>query len=107
MTAEGLSLGGLDGRTIDRYLAGRRAAGYREYRSPKALRPLLEYLAPLGVLPVVQDLPVGPVEALLGRFGDYLLSERGLTAARSAVTATVCGRSSPAGCARACWSCPG
>jgi len=79
MTAEGLSLGGLDGRTIDRYLAGRRAAGYREYRSPKALRPLLEYLAPLGVLPVVQDLPVGPVEALLGRFGDYLLSERGLT----------------------------
>ncbi len=79
MTAGGLSPGGLGGRTIDRYLAGRRAAGYREYRSPKALCPLLEYLAPLGVLPVVQDPPVGPVEALLGRFGDYLLGERGLT----------------------------
>ena len=36
---------------IERYLAQRRAAGYVEYRSVKALRPLLAFLAPLGVLP--------------------------------------------------------
>ena len=36
---------------IERYLAERRAAGYVEYRSAKAMRPLLEFLAPLGVLP--------------------------------------------------------
>jgi hypothetical protein len=27
-----------------------------EYRSVKALRPLLEYLAPLGVLPIQQEI---------------------------------------------------
>ena len=46
----------------------------------KALRPLLDYLAPLGVLPVEEPDPPGPVEELLGRYHDYLLGERGLTA---------------------------
>jgi integrase len=44
----------------------------------KALRPLLDYLAPLGVLPVEEEVPPGPVEELLGRYRDYLLGERGL-----------------------------
>jgi integrase/recombinase XerD len=52
-----------------------------EYRSVKALRPLLNYLAPLGVLPVPQDAPLSPQEELLGRYRDWLLHERGLTAA--------------------------
>ena len=65
---------------IERYPAERRAAGYVEYRSAKALRPLLDYLEPLGVLPVWQDVPAGPVEEPLGRYRDYLLAERGLTA---------------------------
>ena len=52
MQAEGVGLDGLSGSVIERYLAQRRAAGYVEYRSLKALRPLLGYLAPLGVLPV-------------------------------------------------------
>ena len=47
-----------------------------EYRSLKALRPLLDYLAPLGVLPVLEAVPPGPVEELLGRYRDYLLGER-------------------------------
>ena len=41
MQAEGIGLEGLSGRVIERYLAQRRAAGYVEYRSLKALRPLL------------------------------------------------------------------
>ena len=33
---------------IERYLAERRAAGYVEYRSGKAMRPLLDYLGAAG-----------------------------------------------------------
>ncbi len=80
MSAEGIGLGELSGPVIDRYLEQRRAAGYVEYRSLKALRPLLDYLAPLGVLPVEEPDPPEPVEELLGRYHDYLVGERGLTA---------------------------
>ena len=68
MQAEGIGLGGLSGSAIERYLAQRRAAGYVEYRSLKALQPLLAYLAPLGVLPIPQEVPPDPVEELLGRY---------------------------------------
>jgi len=81
MTAEGVALDGLSGPVIDRYLAQRRAAGYREYRSVKALQPMLDFLAPLGVLPVAPVVVLGPVEELLGRYRNYLISERGLTSA--------------------------
>jgi site-specific recombinase XerD len=80
MRAGGVEVDQLSGLVIERYLAGRCAAGYRQYRSPKALVPLLEYLAPLGVLPAPPEVQLGPVEELLGRYGEYLLVERGLTA---------------------------
>jgi hypothetical protein len=66
MAVTGLDVTDLSGSVIERYLAERRTAGYVEYRSVKALRPLLD-LAPLGVLPVPQAVPPGPVEELLGR----------------------------------------
>ena len=80
MQASGVGPDQLSRPVIERYLAGRRAAGYSEYRSPRALAPLLDYLAPLGVLPAASEVRLGPVEELLGRYGDYLLIERGLTA---------------------------
>jgi site-specific recombinase XerD len=80
MRVEGIGLDGLSGPVIERYLAQRRAAGYVEYLSVKAVRPLLDYLTPLGVLPVAEEVPTGPVEEFLGRYRDYLLRERGLTA---------------------------
>jgi integrase/recombinase XerD len=80
LSAVGVGLAELGGSVIERFLAERRAAGYVEYRSVKALQPLLDYLAPLGVLPVPLEVRPGPVEDLLGRYGDYLLVERGLTA---------------------------
>ena len=80
MSAEGIGLDGLSRPAIERYLQKRRAAGYREYLSMKALRPLLDYLAPLRVLPVEEVDPSGPVEVLLDRYRGYLLGERGLTA---------------------------
>jgi integrase/recombinase XerD len=79
MGAEGIGLDGLSGSVIERYLAQRRAAGYRQYRSVKALQPLMDHLAPLGVLPVPPEVPRGPVEEMLGRFREYLVGERGLT----------------------------
>jgi integrase/recombinase XerD len=80
MRAEGLGLGDLGGSVIERYLAERRAAGYVEYLSKLAMRPLLEYLTPFGVLPVEVPVLLCPVEVLLTRYRDYLLVERGLTA---------------------------
>ena len=80
MSVQGVGLGELGGSVIEHYLAERRTAGYVEYRSVKALRPLLDFLAPLGVLPVPLEARPDAVEELLGRYGDYLLGERGLTA---------------------------
>jgi integrase/recombinase XerD len=79
MSVEGIGLDGLSGSVLEWYLGQRRAAGYVEYRSLKALRPLLDYLAPLGVLPAAQAGLPGPVEELLGCYRGYLLRERGLT----------------------------
>lgn len=79
MSVEGVEIGGLSCAVIERYLVQRRAAGYVEYRSVKALRPLLDFLAPLRVLPAAPDVRPGPVEEQLGRYRDYLIGERGLT----------------------------
>jgi integrase/recombinase XerD len=80
MHAEGVELSDLDEPVIERYLARRRAAGYSGHRSVKAMQPLRDHLAPMGVLPPVKDVRPGPVEELLGRYRGYLLIERGLTA---------------------------
>ena len=79
LNGEGLTLGDLTGSVIERYLAQRRAAGYVQYLSLKALQPLLDHLQPLGLLPAAEPVVLGPVEELLGRYREYLLLERGLT----------------------------
>lgn len=80
MLAEGVGIGDLGGPVIERYLAARRAGGYVQYLSGKAMRPLLDYLEPLGVLPPVPVVRTDPMEESLGRYRVYLLVERGLTA---------------------------
>ena len=59
------------GDVVERYMAERRAAGYVNYRSGKAMRPLLDYLGGLGVL-LPDVVPAGPVEKLLERYRCYL-----------------------------------
>jgi site-specific recombinase XerD len=81
MVTAGVGPGQLSGALIEGYLAERRAAGYRNYRSAKALQPLLNYLTPLGVLPVPEGVSPGPVDVLLAEYRQYLVSERGLTSA--------------------------
>ncbi len=80
MLAENLTLADLTPPVLEGYLAGRRAAGYVNYRSMKALQPLLQFLAPLGVLPTPAVVQLGPVDTLLAGFRTYLLVERGVTA---------------------------
>ena len=81
LLAEGLGVQDLGKPTIERYLGERRSAGYVEYRSAKAMRPLLTFLAPLGVLPTESPIRLDPVEELVSRYRGYLLTERGLAPA--------------------------
>lgn len=81
LLANGLGVEDLDEPTMEQYLVERRAAGFVEYRSDKAMQPLLEFLSPLGVLPPKPPRRVDAVEDLLACYGDYLRAERGLVPA--------------------------
>ena len=76
---KGLDAGGLCAAEVERFLADRRAAGYANHRSAKAMRPLLSYLRALGVAPTLPaPAPTGAVEVALERYRRYLKVERGL-----------------------------
>jgi site-specific recombinase XerD len=82
LEVEGLGPHGLTSDVVTRFLAERRAAGYRDYVTPRAVAPLLEYLRSVGVAPPQsRRAPRSADELLLERFGEYLAVERGLTAA--------------------------
>jgi site-specific recombinase XerD len=76
-----LEVADLTAQVVESFLTARRAAGYRAYRSAKALVPLLAYLRACDVVPLEPPaMPAGPAEVLLEEFGRYLLVERGLEA---------------------------
>jgi integrase/recombinase XerD len=82
---EGLDAGGLTPRAAGRFLAERRAVGYAQLLSPKALVPLLGFLRRAGAAPEAPaPVPAGPVDALLARYRRYLVTERGTGAATAA-----------------------
>jgi integrase/recombinase XerD len=77
---EGLGADDLTSEVVERFLAERRAAGYTNYVTARAMAPLLGYLRGLGVAPVASPrLAVGAVEVLLATYREYLVVERGLT----------------------------
>jgi len=79
LSAEGLDVYGLRVTEVERYLSARRAAGYVNHRSNKAMRPMLVYLRGLGAAPTPKtSSPDGPVEVMLEHFRHYLIVERGL-----------------------------
>src|SRR4051812_14816654 len=81
LQGEGLGAGELTSEVVERFLAERRAAGYTNYVTARAMAPLLGYLRGLGVVPAESLRPaVGAVEVLLAGYRDYLSFERGLTA---------------------------
>lgn len=81
LDGEGLGAGGLSVEAVERFVAARRAAGYTNHVTDRAMAPLLGYLRGLGAAPVATaTLAQTPVEVLLERYGEYLAVERGLTA---------------------------
>ena len=79
MLSEQLAVEDLVEPVVQRYLAARRAAGYANFRTAKALGPLLGYLRGLAVAPSPSaPAALTPVEQLLARYRRYLLAERGL-----------------------------
>jgi integrase/recombinase XerD len=79
MASERLVVEDLVEPVVERYMAARRAAGYTNYRTGKALVPLLGYLRGLGAAPPPSAPAVlTPVEELLARYRRYLIVERGV-----------------------------
>jgi len=79
LASQGLGAAGLTSAAVASFAASRRAAGYTNYRSPKALAPLLGYLRGLGGVPLPPAAaPASRVEALLERYHGYLTGQRGL-----------------------------
>jgi len=87
MQADGLATGALSDEELERFLAARRAAGYTNYLSPKALVPLVRYLRGLGVVPMAEPPSLSAVDALLERYRAYLVAERGLAVVTTVVYA--------------------
>ena len=78
LASEGLGPDDLSPAQVEEFVAARRAAGYVNYVTPRALVALLEYLRELGVVPPVGEVVLSDVEVLLGSYRVWLCSERGL-----------------------------
>jgi integrase/recombinase XerD len=77
---ERLGAGELTSEAVERFLAERRAAGYTNYVTARAMAPLVGYLRGLGVAPPASPrVTVGAVELVLADYRAYLAVERGLT----------------------------
>jgi integrase/recombinase XerD len=81
LQGEGVGADALTTDEVERFLAERRAAGYTNYVTARAMAPLLGYLRGLGVAPATTPAPAsGAGEVLLAGYREYLAVERGLTA---------------------------
>lgn len=65
---------------VEAFFTERRTVGYANYRTAKALVPLLAYLRGLGVVAPAPVAALTPTQTLLERFRAYLIGERGLAA---------------------------
>ncbi|MDA8285330.1 MAG: tyrosine-type recombinase/integrase [Actinomycetota bacterium] len=63
---------------VEEYVACRRSQGYTQRRSARALKPLLEHLGRLGVLPGALGGPQARRGGLVEDYRNYLVSARGL-----------------------------
>ena len=86
LLSHGMAAADMRSSALDRFLRDRRAAGHTRYASSKAVRPILDYLQRLEVVPLqTEDAVLGPVEVALDRFWRYLTVERALATATARV----------------------
>jgi site-specific recombinase XerD len=84
MEERDLALTALTNEAVQDFVAARRAAGFTAFRTPKALEPFMRYMrgvgaiaAPAAIAPTSSS---DPAEALLSRYREYMLRERGVSA---------------------------
>jgi len=80
LAGEGLGPDDLSRARVEEFVVARRAAGYANYLTPRALAALLRYLRGSGVAPPASEPVLSAVEELLGCYRAWLCSERGLAA---------------------------
>ena len=80
LLGKGLDTSDLTMSVLNEFLGVRRSQGYTLWLSPKALAPLASYLRSIGVTIGEHEPALGPIEALLARYREYLVGTRGLTA---------------------------
>jgi integrase/recombinase XerD len=79
LASEGLVVGELRAKEVERFQLSRHEAGYSFLRSIRAMQPILGYLRGLGIVPAALSPPVSGVhEAALARYRGYLILERGI-----------------------------
>lgn len=83
LAGRGLGSDDLSSARVGEFMAARRAAGYNNFVTPRALAALLEHLRGLGVVPPAGEPVLSEVEELLCRYRAWLCSERGLAAVTS------------------------
>jgi len=64
----------------EQFVHHRRRSGYTQFRSTRSLRPILSYLASVGAIAWTPEADRRPAYPVLQRYGEYLTTERGLTA---------------------------
>jgi integrase/recombinase XerD len=81
LAATGRGVDALTGEVVREYAHARRAAGYQNRTTERAVAPLLGYLRGLRAAPpLAAPVPSTPAEVVVGEVCDYLASEQGLAA---------------------------
>jgi integrase/recombinase XerD len=78
LAAQGLGVEELTPSRVEQYFGWRQSQGYTQRTSSLALRPLVDYLGELGVLPASVEEVSTPWGALLGDYRVHLVAARGL-----------------------------
>jgi site-specific recombinase XerD len=78
LVLEGLSVAEFTPQRAEQFLVAWRAAGQQRVPTMRTLVPLFDHLREQRVLAPEQALPVTPLAELLGRYGRYLVHDRGL-----------------------------
>lgn len=78
MSGAGMTAGELSSARIKEFLDSRRADGQRRVPSARVLDPLLAYMRTIGVPDAAPGPVTTPLEALLGRYAEHLIGDRGL-----------------------------